>query len=53
VRVHILERIYEMICKSKLLYGAESWGIERGWEIVEGVQGNFCKKLLRILRNES
>jgi len=40
-----------MICESKVLYGAESWGIERGCEIVEGVQGNLFKKLLRILRN--
>jgi len=47
----MLERIYEMICESKVLYGTESWRIEGGWEIVERVQGKFFKKLLRILRN--
>jgi hypothetical protein len=49
--VYMLERICEIISESRVIYEAESWGIERGWEIVEGVQGKFCKKLLRILRN--
>jgi hypothetical protein len=51
MRVHMLERICEVMCEPKVLYGAEIWGIESDWDIVEGVQGKFCKKLLRIFRN--
>ena len=47
----MLERICEMLCESKVLYVAESWGIVKSWEILEGVQGKFPKKLQRILLN--
>jgi hypothetical protein len=44
-RVHILENTYVTMCESRVLHGA---GI---WEIVDGVWGHFCKKVLRIPRN--
>jgi len=48
----MLEKIYRMICESRVLYGAEIWGIEgRGWEIVDRVQAKFCKKVFIIPRN--
>lgn len=51
-RVHMLEKIYMKICECRILYGAAIWGIEgRGWEIMDGVQAKFCKKVLRIPRN--
>jgi hypothetical protein len=35
-----------MICETRILYGAEIWGIERrGWDIVDGVQAKFCKSV--------
>jgi hypothetical protein len=40
MKVHMLERISEMLCEAKVLCEAEIWGRERGWEIVEGVPGN-------------
>ena len=47
-RVHMLEKIYKMICESSILYAAEIWGIEgRGWEIVDGVQAKFFKKMFQ------
>jgi hypothetical protein len=42
------EYIYEAICESRLLYGAEILGIEEGWEEINRVQGSFCKEVLRI-----
>jgi hypothetical protein len=47
----MLEQMYETRCDSSILDGAEIWGIEEGWKIVDGIQGKFCKKVLRIPRN--
>jgi hypothetical protein len=48
----VLEKIYKMMCESRILYGAEIWGIEgRRWEIVDRVQVKFCKKVFIIHRN--
>jgi hypothetical protein len=39
MRVHMIEKIYEMTCDMKMLrvYGAEMWGRDGGWEIVDSV----------------
>jgi hypothetical protein len=42
--LHMLEQIFEVMCASKILYGAEISGIGKWWEIVEGIQGKFCRK---------
>jgi hypothetical protein len=51
MRLHTLEQIYEAVCASKILYGAEMSGIGKGWEIMNGIQEKFCQKVLRIPRN--
>jgi hypothetical protein len=47
----MLDKIFEVMCESKILYGAEISGIRKGWEIVDRIQGKFCQKVLRIRRN--
>ena len=47
----MLEKIYE-IYETRMLYLAEIWGIEDGWEIVEGVLGKFYKIVIRISTND-
>jgi hypothetical protein len=47
----MLEQTFEAMFASKILCGAEISGIRKGWEIVEGIQGKFCQKVLRIPRN--
>jgi hypothetical protein len=47
----MLEKIYE-IYETRMLYLAEIWGIEDGWEIVEGVLGKFYKIVIRISKND-
>jgi hypothetical protein len=41
-------KIYEVslrpyACESRLLYGAETSGIGKGWEEIYKIQGGFCK----------
>jgi len=36
-----------MICEAKLLYGVEIWGVKKGWEIIDKIQGKYCKRVLR------
>jgi hypothetical protein len=44
----ILENVYEVVCESRLIYGAEIWGLEDGWKEIYVIQGRLCKKVLRI-----
>jgi hypothetical protein len=41
---------YEVICETRLFYGAEIWATEEGWVEIDMVQASFCKKVLRIAR---
>jgi hypothetical protein len=36
-----------MICEAKFLYGVEIWGVQKGWEIIDKIQGKYCKRVLR------
>jgi hypothetical protein len=49
MRLRILHNIYEAICESRLLDGAEIWGIQEGWEEVDSVKFpfSFCIFLKR------
>jgi hypothetical protein len=40
MKVDMLENINE-ICELRLLYGVEIWGVDGGWEIVEGGIGEI------------
>ncbi|KDR17814.1 hypothetical protein L798_08243 [Zootermopsis nevadensis] len=50
MRINILENVYEMVCESRMMYGAEIWGLEEGWKEVDVIHGRFCKKVLGIPR---
>ena len=39
------------MCEKRLLYRVEIRGVDGGWEIVDWVQGRFCKRGLRISRS--
>jgi hypothetical protein len=30
-RMKLLENVYEMVCESRLMYGAKIWGLDEGW----------------------
>jgi hypothetical protein len=36
--------------ESRPLYGAEIWGLEKGWKETDIIHGRFCKKILRVPR---
>jgi hypothetical protein len=44
IKVQMLENIYEMVCKSKIMYGIEIWGLDGAWKEVDKVHSVFCKK---------
>jgi hypothetical protein len=50
VRVQLLENVYEMVCESRLMYGAEIWVLDEGWKKTDIIHGRLCKKLLGIPR---
>jgi hypothetical protein len=35
--VKLLENVYEMVCKSRMMYGVEIWGVDK-------IHGRMCKK---------
>jgi hypothetical protein len=43
MKLRILQNIYEGICESRLLYRAEIWGTQEGWEEADSVQGSTEK----------
>jgi hypothetical protein len=49
MRVQRLENVYEMMCESILVYGAEIWGLDEGWKI-DIIHGRLCNKILGIPR---
>jgi hypothetical protein len=48
--LQLLEIVYEMVCESRLMYGAEIWVLDEGWKEVDIIHGRLCKKLLGIPR---
>jgi hypothetical protein len=50
MRVQLLENVYEMVYESRLMYGAEIWGLDEGWEETNIIHGRLCKKILGIPR---
>jgi hypothetical protein len=43
--VKILENVYEMVCESRLMYGAEILGLEDWGSETDVIEGRFCKKV--------
>jgi hypothetical protein len=47
--VKILEKVYEMVCESKLMYGAKVWSLEEVWKksikFMVGFVKNYCRFL--------
>jgi hypothetical protein len=41
MRVQLLENAYEMVCESKLMYGAEIWGLDEGWKEIDIIHGRL------------
>jgi hypothetical protein len=44
----MLENIYEMVCKSKIMYGIEIGGLNGARKEVDKVHSIFCKKIIGI-----
>lgn len=49
IAVNVLDQNtkHEMIC-DQMLYRVEIWGLEKEWKVIDGFQGRFHKKVLRI-----
>ena len=52
MKVKVLESIREMMCEMWILYGVEIWGVKKGWEIIDEIQGPFYKKHIRSPRRK-
>jgi hypothetical protein len=39
----LLENIHKMICELRMLYEVQIWGVKKGWEVTDEIQGRFCK----------
>jgi hypothetical protein len=50
MRMQLLENVYEMVCESRLMNGAEIWGLDEGWKETDIIHGRLCKKILGIPR---
>jgi hypothetical protein len=44
MRIQLLENVYEIVCESRMMYGAEIWGLDEGWKEVDIVHSRLCKK---------
>jgi hypothetical protein len=49
MRIQILENIYERVCESRMMYGAEIWGLDEGWKEMHVIHRRLCKKILEYL----
>jgi hypothetical protein len=50
MRIQLLENVYETVCESRMMYGAEIWGLDEGWKEADIIHGRLCKKILGIPR---
>jgi hypothetical protein len=41
MRIQLLENVYEMVCLSRLMYGAEIWGLDEGWKEIVIIHGRL------------
>jgi hypothetical protein len=48
IKAQMLENIHEMVCKSKIMYGIEIWGLNGALKEVPKVHSRFCKKIIGI-----
>jgi hypothetical protein len=53
MRIQLLENVYETVCESRLMYGAEIWGLDEGWKEIDIIYSRLCKKILGIPRFEA
>ena len=45
--------IYEMVCKSEIMYGIEVWRLNEAWKELDKVHSRFCKKLIGVPNYEA
>jgi hypothetical protein len=50
MRIQLLENVYETVCESRMMYGAEILGMDEGWKEIDIIHGRLCKKILGIPR---
>jgi hypothetical protein len=50
MRIQLLENVYETVCESRMMYGAEIWGLDEGWKEIDIIHSRLCKKILGIPR---
>jgi hypothetical protein len=50
MRIQLLENVYEMVREARLMYGAETWGLDEGRKEIDIIHGRVCKKILGIPR---
>jgi hypothetical protein len=44
MKVRTLETIYDMLCESRIMYGAELWGLDEAWKEVAEYTDNSVRK---------
>jgi hypothetical protein len=50
MRIQLLENVYELVCESRMIYGAEIRGLDEEWKETDIIHGRLCKKILGIPR---
>jgi hypothetical protein len=50
IEVRTLEKIYEMLVETRMLYGVEVWGIHEARKEMDVIHTRFCKKILGVPR---
>jgi hypothetical protein len=50
MRIQLVENVYEAVCESRMMYGAEIWGLDEGWKEINIIHSRLCKKILGIPR---
>jgi ribosomal protein L11 methylase PrmA len=46
IEVKVLEQVYNALVESRMMTGAEIWGVEDGWKEVKEVHELFCKRVM-------
>jgi len=50
IKIHALKNKYEILCKSRVICGAELQGLDDKWKEITKLHGWFCKKMLGLPR---
>jgi hypothetical protein len=45
MRIQLLENVYETVCESRLMYGAEIWGLNEGRKEIGIIHSRLCKNV--------